>query len=133
VSGLLLFLPYAVNLASVILGLLTLRDWLLRRERSRGYLALAIGLLAITALIGEIQTILGNPLGEAGTGVVALVFLASGYAMLLFRSTFIPLSRRGHLLSLGGLAPARALFLGAHPPPRPEAPLSIFPPAGRIR
>src|SRR5205807_3472946 len=86
-SGLLLFLQYAVNLAFVILGLLTLRDWLVHRERSRGYLALAIGLLAITALIGQVQTF-GNPFGEAGTDVVALVFLASAYAMLLFRSSF---------------------------------------------
>ena len=125
-SGLLLFLQYAVNLAFVILGLLTLRDWLVHRERSRGYLALAIGLLAITALIGQVQTFFGNPFGEAGTDVDALVFLASAYAMLLFRSSFIPLSRRGHLLALGGLALAGALFIGANLPQRPEAQLSVF-------
>ena len=35
-------LQYATSLVFVLLGLLTLRDYLLHRERSRGFLALAM-------------------------------------------------------------------------------------------
>src|SRR3979490_3187300 len=87
-------LTYAVSLAFIFLGALTLRDYLRHRERSRGFLALAIGLLAITNILGEVQTLTGNALGVVGQDVTIVIFLASGYALLLFRGSFIRLSRR---------------------------------------
>jgi signal transduction histidine kinase len=108
-------LTYAVSLAFILLGVLTLRDYLLHRERSRGFLALAIGLLAISNLLGEVQTFTGNALGVAGQDLSVAVFLASGYALLLFRSSFIPLSRRAQWIALAAVILAAAAFIVANP------------------
>ena len=45
-------LQYAVSIAFISLGVLTVRDWLSGRDRRRGYLALALGLLGVTARWG---------------------------------------------------------------------------------
>src|SRR3981081_2497490 len=101
-------LAYAVSLAFILLGVLTLRDYLFHRERSRGFLALAIGLLAITNVLGEVQTLTGTSLGVAGQDLSVAIFLASGYALLLFRSSFIRLSRRFQWIALAAVILAAA-------------------------
>jgi len=55
-------LSSAVSLAFILLGFLTLRDYLRHPDRSRGLLALAIGLLAVTSIIGQIQAGTMTPL-----------------------------------------------------------------------
>src|ERR1700736_3330372 len=97
-------LTYAVSLAFLSLGVLTLRDYLRHRERSRGYLALALGSLAITNLIGQFQAFTGSSLGVAGQDLSVVIFLASGYALLLFRGTFIRLSARMRWAALTAVA-----------------------------
>src|ERR1700704_2073502 len=104
-------LTFAVSLAFLSLGVLTLRDYLRHRERSRGYLALAIGLLAITNIIGEFQALTGNGLGVAGQDLSVVIFLASGYALLLFRGSFIRLSARMRWAALSAVALVGALWI----------------------
>ncbi len=111
----------AVSLAFLLLGVLTLRDYLRRRERSRGLLALAIGLLAVTNILGEAQTLTRNGLGAAGQDLSVVVFLASGYAMLLFRGSFIRLSRRAQRSALGAVILAVAAYIVANPTHDPAA------------
>ena len=113
-------LTYAVSLAFLFLGILTLRDYLRHPERSRGFLALAIGLLAVTNIIGLIQSLSGNALGVAGQDLSVVVFLASGYAMLLFRGTFIRLSPQARWVALVGVILAAALFIVAYPTYNPK-------------
>jgi signal transduction histidine kinase len=68
----------------------SLIDWLKHRDRRHGYLALAFGSLAAVILISPV-------LGRAGTfdrlltDVLTVTFLISGYALLMFRDSFIPL------------------------------------------
>jgi signal transduction histidine kinase len=121
-TDLLQVLTYAVSLAFIALGVLTLRDYLRHRERSRGFLTLAIGLLAVSNIIGEIQTFSGNALGVAGQDLSVVVFLASGYALLLFRGTFIRLSRQTRWVALAAVVLAAAFFILAFPtyPPGPR-------------
>jgi len=114
-------LTYAVSLAFILLGVLTLRDYLRHRERSRGFLALAIGLLAITNALGEIATLTGNALGLIGRDLGVLVFLASGYALLLFRGSFIRLSPRARWIALVAVVLAGLLFIVANLEFRPGA------------
>ena len=114
-------LTYAVSLAFILLGVLTLRDYLRHRERSRGFLALAIGLLAITNTLGEIATLTGNALGLIGRDLGVLVFLASGYALLLFRGSFIRLSPRARWIALVAVVLAGLLFIVANLEFRPGA------------
>ena len=108
-------LAYAVSLAFILLGVLTLRYYLRHRERSRGFLALAIGLLAVTSVLGQVQALTGNALGVAGQDLSVVVFLASGYALLLFRSSFIRLSRRAQWIALAAVILAAAAFIVAYP------------------
>ena len=102
-------LQYAVSLEFVLLALITAGDYLRHRERSRGYLALAIGLLGLVSLISLLQQSNG-PLGDAVADLAVGLLLASGYALLLFRGVFIPLSSRSRWLAFAGMAAVEVLF-----------------------
>ncbi|GAC1343830.1 MAG: hypothetical protein NVSMB29_16890 [Candidatus Dormibacteria bacterium] len=85
-------LHYGTSAAFVLLGLLAARDWLRDRDRAKGWLALAIGLLGVTALAGQLDTL--GAQRHRGLGAVTLVaFAGSGYALLRFRDVVIPLTR----------------------------------------
>jgi signal transduction histidine kinase len=114
-------LNYAVSLAFVLLGVLTLRDYLRHPERSRGFLALAIGLLAVTNILGLAQTLSGNALGVVGQDLSILVFLGSGYALLLFRGSFIPLSRQAQWVALAFIVLTGGAYIVANPVYDPAA------------
>src|SRR5579859_5249240 len=105
-------LSYAVSLVFVLLGLFTLRDYLRHRERSRGYLALAIGLLGLVSLGGLVQRFTG-PLGPAFQDGLVVVLLASGYALLLFRGSFIPIRPGTQWVALGSLIAVAAIYIVA--------------------
>ena len=77
-------LQYAVSLVFVLLGIVVLRDWLLHRERSRGFLTLALGLLAVGPLIGFVQRF-PVPLGPAVQLPTIVYFPAPRYPLLLNR------------------------------------------------
>jgi signal transduction histidine kinase len=114
-------LNYAVSLAFISLGILTFRDYLLHRERSRGFLALAVGLLAATSALGQLQAFTHNALGVAGQDLAIVVFLASGYSLLLFRGSFIRLSQRAQWLALAAILLAAAAYILVFPTYRPGA------------
>jgi signal transduction histidine kinase len=106
---------YAVSAAFVLLALLALRDWLRYRERSRGYLAVAVGLLGVVTILGRVSSATGGQLGRALTDISIVVLMAAGYSLLLFRDAFIPLSRRVRIGSLIVLAAITAFVLLALP------------------
>jgi signal transduction histidine kinase len=82
-----------VSLSFLALGVFTVVDWLRHRERSRGYLALALGTLGLTSAAGQVNALTGYRLPLVGE-LTLVLFMLSGYALLLFRDSFIPLSRR---------------------------------------
>jgi signal transduction histidine kinase len=82
-----------VSLSFLALGLFTVLDWLRHREPSRGYLALALGTLGLTSVLGQIGALTDYALGPVLGDLSLVLFMVSGYALLLFRDTFIPLSR----------------------------------------
>ncbi len=125
-------LTYAVSLAFIFLGVLTLRDYLMHRERSRGFLALAIGLLAVTTTLSQVQALTNNALGVAGQDLSIVVFLASGYALLLFRGSFIRLSRRAQLIALAAVLVTAAVYIVTFPSYRPGATPTTFQAAATI-
>ena len=96
---LLAVLPVAINIAFVLLAVAMVADWLGHRERRRGYLAIAVGSLTLLVLISP-------DLSQAGQRNALLIdlgivlFLVSGWALLLFRDSFIPL-RPGARLFVG--------------------------------
>lgn len=88
-------LQWAVALALVLLGAVTLRDLLRNRDRTRLWLAVAVNSLALVGLLGRIT----GPSGIAAVALLALdlvLFMGSAFAFLLFRDSLIP-SRRNIL------------------------------------
>jgi signal transduction histidine kinase len=103
-----------VSLSFLALGVFTVVDWLRHREQSRGYLALAFATLGLTSVAGQVNVLTGYRAGWALEDLTLVFFMTSGYALLLFRDSFIPLSR---LIRVGALvltmgATAFALLVG---------------------
>jgi signal transduction histidine kinase len=89
-SVVLAVLPLAIEIAFVLLTVAMLADWLTHRERRRGYLALAFGSLTLLVLIAPSLSDSGR-YGRLLTDAAILLFLLSGWALLMFRDSFIPL------------------------------------------
>src|SRR5712691_8993447 len=83
-------MPLAIEVAFVLLSVAMLADWLSHRERRRAYLALAFGSLTLLILIAPSLSQSG-PYGPLITDGGVVLFLLSGWALLMFRDSFIPL------------------------------------------
>ncbi len=86
----------SVNLTAVVfiaLGIATGISWYRRRGRADGFLALSLILLAAVATLGRIQALVGlsSPTGRVLNVISILAFLGSGFAVLLFRDSLLPL------------------------------------------
>ncbi len=85
-------LQWAVAAALLALGALTCADWLRHRGRSRGYLALAVGLLGVLAILGRI-TGLSGVAAVLFAAVSIVLLMACAFAFVLFRHSLIPMAR----------------------------------------
>jgi signal transduction histidine kinase len=110
-TGALHVVQAVVSLSFLALGLFTVIDWLNHRERSRGYLALALGTLGLTSVAGQLSAIAAYRFEPWIGDVTIILFMTSGYALLLFRDSLIPLnpSVRLSALALTGLVTAFGL------------------------
>ena len=99
----------AVAVAFVALGVLVAISWLRRRDRSMGFLALAIILLAAVSGLGRLQAHLPFTIPLLGQ-INLLGFAGSGYALLLYRDSLIPLPRRWHAVAIASLAAASVIL-----------------------
>ena len=111
-SDALLLLQHAVALAFVLLALTTAVTWVRHRQPALGYVVLSVGTLALVAVLGQVQLFLPRTLPWLNA-VSLFAFLVSGYALLLFRSAFLPLSARWLLGALAANLVAAALYLAA--------------------
>ena len=102
----------AVAVAFVALGVLVAISWLRRRDRSMGFLALAIILLAAVSGLGRLQAHLPFTIPLLGQ-INLLGFAGSGYALLLYRDSLIPLPRRWHAVAIASLAAASVFLIVA--------------------
>jgi signal transduction histidine kinase len=117
VAGALTTLQWLVTVGFVFLGLRSLSDWLRHGGERRSYLAAALGLLAVVSLSGRINAATGGQFSHLTTPVAVVLFMASGYGLLLFRGTFIPLRRSTRVLVAVLAAVSCAFFLAVAPPP----------------
>ncbi|MDQ6879064.1 MAG: hypothetical protein M3082_15525, partial [Candidatus Dormibacteraeota bacterium] len=88
----------AVNftaLGFIFLGAATALEWYRHRGRAEGLLALSLVCLAFVAALGRVQDFIGQ--STVLTIVTVLAFLACGYFVLMFRDSFLPLSRRARV------------------------------------
>jgi signal transduction histidine kinase len=105
-------LQYASAGAFALIGALTVRDWLASRDRAGGYLALAIGSLAVVSLLGQAGRIFGSGFTAVSSYVTVVIFLGSGLALLLFRDSVIPLARRTRSLVIAAVAATAVMEIG---------------------
>ena len=92
-TDLLLVLQVAIALAFGLLAVWTAVSWIRQPDRRHGLLALALGSLALLILIAPQ---LGGPGagGQAVTDIALGLFLLSGYGLVMFRDSFLPLKKR---------------------------------------
>src|SRR5256714_8943779 len=125
-TGALQVVQAVVSLSFLVLGVSTVIDWLRRRERNLGYLALALGTLGLTSVLGQFNTRTEYRFGTLMGDITLVLLMTSGYALLLFRDSFIPLSRR---LRIGALvlcvAVTAAALVGVGPVSPAARPTSV--------
>ncbi|MEA2683654.1 MAG: hypothetical protein QOK05_1982 [Chloroflexota bacterium] len=125
---LLLVGQWATSASFSMLALVTLSQWYRQRDRKTLYLALGVGLLGVVSLASVLQTLPGASAFLASSRLTTVVvgealligFLFSGYALLLFRSTIVPLGSRSRRLILAGLGVGVVAGLVALAPAGPE-------------
>ncbi|MHB8589285.1 MAG: sensor histidine kinase [Candidatus Dormibacteraceae bacterium] len=118
-TDLLLALQVAIALAFGLLAVRTAVGWIRQPDRRHGLLALALGSLALLILIAA-------ALGGAGAGGQALtdlalsLFLLSGYALVMFRDSFLPLARTTRRVVTAGIVLVGVLAAAAQIPADPQ-------------
>ena len=106
----LLYLQNAGAIAFVLLGVATAVGWARRKDRSLGFLALAIVLLSLVSLLGRIPAGYTPPLLPQ---ISLIALMGSGYALLRFRGSLIPLPRRWHVAAVAAIVVASVGFIAA--------------------
>jgi signal transduction histidine kinase/DNA-binding response OmpR family regulator len=106
----LIYLQNAGAIAFVLLGVATAVGWARRKDRSLGFLALAIVLLSLVSLLGRIPPSYAPPLIPQ---ISLIAFMGSGYALLRFRGSLIPLPRLWHAIAVIAIVVATGGFLAA--------------------
>jgi len=98
-------LGYAVAAGFLLLAVKAVEDLWARPERRHAYLAAAIVALAVLALSSQLE-IAYPPIASLGGDFAVLSLMASAYALLLFRGTFIPLRRATKVAAATAVAAA---------------------------
>ncbi len=102
-STLLAVAKWAESVSFALLGVVAFVQWVRLRDRKQLYLALAIGLLGLASLAGDITALGGVARLLAGSALLRFAFdtllllglLLSGYSLLLFRAAIVPFGRVG--------------------------------------
>src|SRR5947209_15358811 len=110
VSQVLGVLQNVTTLAFVLLGVATGMSWARHRDRSQGFLALAIILLSLVSLLSRIPSHLAPKLLST---IDLILFVGSAYALLRFRGSLIPVRRAWHVAAVAAMVTGLALFIGA--------------------
>ena len=106
----LIYLQNAGAIAFVLLGVATAVGWARRKDRSLGFLALAIVLLSLVSLLGRIPPGYAPPLIPQ---ISLIAFMGSGYALLRFRGSLIPLTQVWHAVAVIAIVVATGGYMAA--------------------
>jgi signal transduction histidine kinase/DNA-binding response OmpR family regulator len=120
-------LPYLQNLSAiafVLLGAFTVAAWLRHRDHSLLFLGLAIVLLSAVSLAGRLSAI-ANTTVPGLTEISLVAFMASGYALLLYRNSLIPLKRAWLVAAFVAIAASTLAFEAAEHLAAPASILGI--------
>jgi len=109
VTSVLAALQNLTTVAFVLLGVATALTWARHRDRSLGWLALAIILLSSVLVLGRIPQLLHFTIPFLAE-LDLIFFVGSSYALLRFRATLIPLSRFWHVTAVTAMVVALAVY-----------------------
>src|SRR5256884_418346 len=115
----LLVLQLAIEVAFALLAIRTVVSWVRQPDRRHGNLALALGSLAILILISPLLVGTGATV-QLLTDVALVMFLISGYGLLMFRDSFVPFSPRTNLLITAGIVAIGLIGIVLELPANPE-------------
>jgi signal transduction histidine kinase len=90
-------LTVATQVAFVLLALGTLADWARHRDRQRTFLILALLSLSLLSILSPVKSVLHVP-APVTSALAVVLFLGSGYFLLLFRDSLIPLGSGPRLI-----------------------------------
>jgi len=119
----LLILAIAIEVAFSLLAIRTIVSWIHQPDRRHRSLALALGSLAVLILVSP-------AFGGAGiasqvvTDLGAVLFLVSGYGLVMFRDSFFPYSTFWKWVLIGLIVLVGALAITLQLPANPDSPHS---------
>ena len=119
----LLVFQLAIELAFAILAIRTIVSSVQQPDRRHGYLAVALGSLAILILLAPAMGGAGAP-GQLLTDVAVVLFLASGYGLLMVRHTFVPYRPLTIRLLTAAIVATGLLAIALQIPASPDTPHS---------
>ncbi|HEV2028286.1 MAG TPA: HAMP domain-containing sensor histidine kinase [Candidatus Dormibacteraeota bacterium] len=116
---LLLVLQLAIAVAFGLLAVRTAAAWIRQPDWRHGYLALALGSLALLILIAPALGGSGVA-AQALTDLVLVLFLLSGYSLVMFRDSFVPISPNTRRWITAGIVLVGAFGIAAQLPADPQ-------------
>jgi signal transduction histidine kinase len=114
VQNVLVGLQWATAAAFVLLTLAAVTGWTRHRDTRSWHLALAFGSLTALILIAPLVGHAG-PFNQLVTDVALVILLLSGYALLMFRDSLIPLGRARRWVTGAIVAVAAVAFIAQFP------------------
>jgi signal transduction histidine kinase len=120
VSNLLVVLAFAIEIAFAALALRTALAWAREPDRRHGFLALGLLALALDIIVSPELYATGLA-GQVATDVSVFLFLLSGFGLLMFRDSFVPLRPRTRDVIVGLMVVAGVTAVAAQLPGSPES------------
>ncbi|HEV3405150.1 MAG TPA: HAMP domain-containing sensor histidine kinase [Candidatus Dormibacteraeota bacterium] len=119
-SNLLFGLTLAIEAAFAALALRTVLAWAREPDRRHGYLALGLLALALDIIISQ-ELYAGGVAGQLATDAGVVLFLLSGYGLVMFRDSFVPLKVRTRNLIVALMVLAGVSAIATRLPGNPES------------
>jgi signal transduction histidine kinase len=120
VSNLLVLLALAIEAAFAVLALRTALAWAQEPDRRHGFLALGLLALALDIIISP-ELYAEGVAGQVATDAGVVLFLLSGYGLLMFRDSFVPFNPRTRNLIVALIVMVGVAAIAARLPGTPES------------
>lgn len=119
-SNVLLILSLAIEIAFAALALRTVWSWAREPDRRHAFLALGLIALALDILISPELYVAGE-VGRLSTDLSVVLFLLSGYGLLMFRDSFVPFRPSTRNVITGFIVLAALAAIAVQLPGSPDA------------
>jgi len=120
VSNLLVVLALALETAFAGLAIRTAVAWAREPDRRHGFLAVGLVALALDIIISP-ELYVGGVAGQIATDLSVVLFLLSGYGLLMFRDSFVPRGTRARNVIVASMVVAGVAAIAVRLPGNPES------------